>query len=344
MLKMSNRYLNIDEEGFISLEGVRVDDESVGRGLLERLQRAEKDRFVTTWDGQTVLVEAFDQPLVARHVERSGDQFHIVAPYGYRLPISLEKLCVDEWDRFHGLAGEEISFVLSRPAQMEFFDCLDEFDDDSITVGGRRYEIQPYYLSTPEIDDEKFWTKIYQTETPGWEIGEPAKPLEAILPQLKIPKSRVLVLGCGTGQDAAYFARQGHVVTGVDFSSEAISRARQTFGENDQLKFVAGDIFAAKLGTFDLIFEHACYAAIRPDRRSELIRLWRRHLAPGGHVLGIFFMMSKRGGPPFGNSEWELRQKLGKDFRFLYWTRWRHSIERRLGRELVVYAQALKSP
>lgn len=342
---MANRYLSIDEEGFIALNGIRVDDEKIGAGLLDGLQRVEKDRFVTTWDGQTVLVEAFDQPLVARRVEKSGSQFFIIAPYGLRREFNIEKLCLDEWDRFHGLTIEnEIAFVFSRTAQAQFFDLLDEFDDDSITVGGKKFQIPPYYLPVPQIDNQKFWTDIYQTETPGWDLGTPAKPLADIFPQLKLPTSRVLVLGCGSGQDVAYFARNGHVVTGVDFSQEAIERAKKNFGDVPNLDFIQSDIFKLQLsGSFDLIFEHACYAAIRPERREELIRIWMKHLIPGGHLLGIFFMMSRRSGPPFGNSEWELREKLKNRFRFLYWTRWHNSLPQRDGRELVVFAQRSKT-
>jgi hypothetical protein len=45
------------------------------------------------------------------------------------------------------------------------------------------------------------------------------------------------------------------------------------------------------------------------------------------------------GGPPFGSSEWEIRERLKKFFDFLYWTRWKTTPEDRLGIELIVYAQ-----
>jgi 2-polyprenyl-3-methyl-5-hydroxy-6-metoxy-1,4-benzoquinol methylase len=41
-----------------------------------------------------------------------------------------------------------------------------------------------------------------------------------------MPRCRVLVLGCGEGHDAAFFAQNGHIVTGVDISPEAITRAQ----------------------------------------------------------------------------------------------------------------------
>lgn len=344
-----SRFIGIDEEGMIALNGLRVEDEEIGRELLNNIRRLEKDRFITTWGNENVLIEAFDEPVVARHVSRSGSQFQLLGPYGFERAFSIESLCLDEWDRFHGLTEGEtspvdrrISFVFSRPAQMEFFDLVDEFDDESITLEGKRYEIPAFFIENQAMEKSQFWDDLYNGETPGWELGGPAKALVDVLPQLKLNRSRVLVMGCGSGQDAAHLAGQGHIVTAIDFSTEAITRAKKQFGSIPNLEFHQQDVFALNIkGSFDLIYEHTLYPAIPPRRRNDLIKIWRERLAPGGHLLGIFLIMSKRSGPPFGASEWELRERLKKGFRFLYWTRWKNSIERREGRELVVYAQKL---
>jgi 2-polyprenyl-3-methyl-5-hydroxy-6-metoxy-1,4-benzoquinol methylase len=41
------------------------------------------------------------------------------------------------------------------------------------------------------------------------------------------PPAQLLDIGCGTGIDAAYFARRGYIVTGIDRSSEMVNVARQ---------------------------------------------------------------------------------------------------------------------
>lgn len=338
-----SRSLTIDEEGFISLDGARVEDPEVGSELLKNLVKVNNERFTTRWDESEALVEQFDAPLVAHHVARVGDRFTLTMPYGFQRDLLVESLCVDEWDRFHGLTTDKISFVFSRQAQMEFFDAVDEFDDDSITVGGTRVEVRPFFIEDPKVENEKFWTDLYnQPQGPGWELGETSKPLVHVLPQLKMTRSRILVLGCGSGHDAAYLATQGHIVTAVDFSPEAIARAKAEYGKVPNLEFIEADIFKMNIkGPFDLIYEHTCFPAIAPHRRHELIDLWKKHLIPGGHLLGTFLILDKRSGPPFGLSEWELRERLRKSFRFLYWTRWKQSLERRKGVELVVYAQKL---
>jgi SAM-dependent methyltransferase len=338
------RYLPIDEEGYFVFDGRRVDDEDLGREMLSNLRVENKTAIATSLRGQPAWVENFDAPLVARHVRLAADGIagEIDLPYRYTARFSFASLSVDEWDRFHGVTEAGIPFVFSRGAQVEFFDLLDGFDDDSVTVRGQRYAVPPWLLPFGEAHADSFWTNIYRTEEPGWELNRESVALPDILPQLKLSKSRVLILGCGSGNDAAYFARQGHAVTAVDFSEEAIARAEQKYGSVEGLKFVRSDVFdlpADFAGRFDLVFEHTLYCAISPERRNELAGVWRRVLHSQGHLLGVFFAMEKREGPPFGGSEWELRERLKKSFEFLFWTRWRHSLEQRKGKELVVYAR-----
>jgi hypothetical protein len=52
--------------------------------------------------------------------------------------------------------------------------------------------------------------------------------------------------------------------------------------------------------------------------------------------------MERRTHPPFGGTEWELRQRLKKYFHFIFWGRWQNSIDRRNGKEVLVYAQKLR--
>lgn len=338
-----DRYVPVDEDGYFVLDGQRLEDPEAGRELQDGLRLTEQNAVVTSWRGKEVLVEAFDAPLVARHLHPiSGPNAEIDLPYGAKAEFQLESLSVDEWDRFHGMTKAGIPFVFSRQAQMELFDQLDGFDDESITVRGRRVPVPAWLAPHDESRRPGFWTQIYRTETPGWELGQESPVLPAVLPQLKLSRSRVLVLGCGTGHDAAYFAKQGHTVTAVDFSEEAIHRARAVYGGLENLNLVQSDVFALPRewnGRFDLVFEHTCYCAVSPERRNDLVSVWRQALHDQGHLLGVFFAMEKRQGPPFGGSEWEVRQRLKKDFEFLYWTRWRQSQERRKAKELVVFAR-----
>jgi SAM-dependent methyltransferase len=346
------KFLALDEEGYFLSQGARIQDDDYARRLLENLK--VKDRAFVTNDGNyDIFIEAFDEPYVVRHVEPAGaDKFLIQLPYGLEEHFTADTLHLDRSDRIHGRAQNGVPFVFSRSAQMEFFNLLTDFDDDSISIGGKKYPT----LSLDEVDTnqsqaqgEKFWDSQYQQwetngQAPGWELEQPTPALTHVLPQLKIPKGRWAVLGSGTGNDAAHLASQGHLVTSVDISPLAIERAQKKYANLGSARWVQADAFKwaqKNRGEFDYVFEHTFFCAVDPIQRANVVNVWRQLLAPGGHLLAVFFVMDRGEGPPFGASEWEIRELLKKDFQFLYWTRWRHSVPKRQGKELVVYARRL---
>ncbi len=339
------RFIQVDEEGYFALSGARVTDEKYGADLLRSVTLDERGRAFCQLPEGPIWIEAFDQPFVARQISHlANDLFFLNLPYGYSEKFSAGSLTVDEWDRFHGHTERGIPFVMSRPAQAAFFNLLEEFDDESITIAGKHYPVGPIFAPNTAAQRADFWDQVYQSEVPAWELEKPHDAFAATLPQLKLSRSRILVLGAGSGNDAAYFAKQGHKVTGVDFSSEAIARAKTKYGSIENLSFVQSDVFQLPQSMneqFDLVVEHTCYCAIDPTKRSDLIKAWRRVLTDNGFLLGVFFAYDKMAGPPYGGSEWEIRARLQKTFRILYWQRWQKSSPQRLGKEFLVYAQKL---
>jgi SAM-dependent methyltransferase len=349
----TDRYIQLDEEGYFLSNGQRYTDAHFGAELLKNLKYDNRALY-TESDGQLVRVEAYSEPLVARHVWGPHDSVgpQLEFPYGLRADLDPRQLFVDEWDRFRGFSrlpsGLAMPLVLSRTAQNDLFELAESFDDESISLFGSTYTIGDWYNTTANVGASQFWSEHYSNwqndETkPGWELKEPAAPLRDISAQLKLNKSRIIVLGCGTGHDAAYFAQQGHHVTGLDFSSEAISRARAQYGHISNLQFVQADalrIPPEMKGQFDIVFEHTFFCAIDPHRRADAVKTYKQLLAPQGHLLGIFFILDPSPNPPFGMTEWELKEHLKNKFHTLYWTRWRRSIAPRAGKEIVVYAQA----
>lgn len=351
------RYIQIDEEGYFSSSGLRITDEHYGRELLEKI--FVKDRaFFTQTNHEPVCIEAFDAPLVARGVSKKGSHWKLELPYNAIATFEIHTLLTDDWDRFHGRTPSGIPFVFSRAAQMQFFDLLDSFDDESVTSDGQNHPVRTLSQADkdalqqrPDINQSEFWSESYRQwqstgQAPGWELGDAAKPLREVIPQIKIPKSRIVILGCGSGHDAAFLASQGHIVAAVDLSHDAIEKARALYGHVKNLTFFAADAFdfaQKSRGEFDIVFEHTFFCAIDPDRRRELVTAWRSLLHDQGHLLAIFFVLDRTGGPPFGASEWEIRERLRHGFDFRYWTRWKTSIEGRQGKELIVYAQKKSS-
>lgn len=340
-------FLNIDEEGRAFIGESEILDSSDLQQIFDHFHFDEKRTLKTLLDGEEYIVEAFDAPIVIKRVMLSldGKTLSGLSQWGQKLPLDPSLFFTDSFDRFYGVfqgSRGEVFFVLHPKAQEQLFDLLDEFDDETLTLSGKTHPVQSFYQAQNEISHPAYWENVYQTEEkPGWDLGAHAAILSDMLPRLKLPKSRVLVLGSGWGHDAAHFASQGHVVTAVDFSKDAIEGAKQKYKDLN-IEWLQADVFKLPesfRGAFDIVFEHTCFCAIEPRRRAELIQVWNSCLAPQGKLFGIFFSMLKREGPPYGSTEWEIRKLLTKNFQFVFWSRWRGSIHPRLGRELFVYAQ-----
>ncbi len=340
-MNSSPQFIAINEDGFPFSGESHLSVEEKAE-LLSNVHLTETGEIHSQIGGKNIIIEAFDEPLVAKRIYPPTDgspHWQIEAPFQVKKHFILSKLRCDEWDRFHGLTLDKAPFILSRPCQDRLFSLMDSFDDDSVTYQGERYFIQDWIGDKAEVENGAYWNHIYQTEEPGWNLGQPAPALIELLPRFKLPLSRVLVLGCGFGHDAAFFAQQGHIVTAVDISPEALQQAKTNYPQLN-INWVLDDIFQLPSrwqGQFDLIFEHTCYCAINPARRQELVQIWRKLLVPQGQLLAILFAAGRLSGPPFGGSEWEIRKRLGPYFQFLLWKRWRQSLPRRQGRELVVY-------
>lgn len=342
-MSIPTQFVQIDEEGFGLSREVRIQDPLVGQELLQNLEIHAGGTLLSTIGATPVIVEAFDEPYVASQIEFKNNSWEITLPYGVHFSFKLESLSLDEWDRFHGYTSNKIPFVMSRKAQATFFNLLEEFGDDFIQFEGKVYEIAEYWSSNESIEKEQYWSHVYETEpNPGWNLGNPAEALKDMLPRLKISRSRILVLGCGEGHDAAFFAQAGHVVTAVDFSAQAIERGKRLYGHLENLHFIQADIFKLPKEfdqAFDVVFEHTCYCAINPAKRKDLVKVWNRVLVSGGYLMGVFFTFEKRQGPPYGGTEWELRQRLKSSYQPVFWGRWQKSIPARQGKELFIYAR-----
>lgn len=328
-----------------------MQDQSFGKEILEGIHRAPEkyNIFISTVQGSDYIVEAFDQPFIVQQVYKiSEEKWELELPYGIRKNLDLTQLTVDEWDRFHGRTPENIPYVFSRKAQGEFFNLVSEFDDDGFSIGDETYAVGSFFSNRDDVRKDKFWSKIYKetNNQPGWDLNGPTPILKHIIPQLKIPKSRILVVGCGRGHDAFELSQRGNVVTAVDFSEEAIKEAKRLYPENENLKFIQADVFNMPekyFGYFDIVFEHTLFCAIDPAKRNDLIRVYKSMLADHGHLLGIFFVMDKMDGPPFGGTEWEYRERLKKHFQLMYWTKWKAETTRAAGIELIIYGKKISS-
>ena len=106
-------------------------------------------------------------------------------------------------------------------------------------------------------------------------------------------ESKVVDFGCGPGLYANRLARAGVKVTGLDFSANSLSYAREKAAD-EQLKidYVETDYLDYDSDRrFDLVMMIMCdFCALSPDQRSLILNKFHTLLADGG----LFFLMSIR--------------------------------------------------
>ena len=168
------------------------------------------------------------------------------------------------------------------------------------------------------------WNQRYETQDTPWEKGLPAPPLLEFLERdgpSVWGEGRVLVPGCGTGHDVRALAAAGCKPLGLDLAPNALELARanpkvgaETYELGDFL-----DPAWRKNKSFNAIFEHTCYCAIDPSRRDDDAAACAELIAPGGHLVGVFFLTpndpgEENDGPPFNASIPELDARFTSAF------------------------------
>ena len=100
---------------------------------------------------------------------------------------------------------------------------------------------------------------------------------------------RVLIVGCGLGDDAEYMAGLGAKVTAFDLSPTAIDWCRQRFPQS-QVDYQVVDLFAAPadwLHSFDLAIEIYTIQALPANIRPTAIDCIGNFIAPHGKLLVV---------------------------------------------------------
>jgi SAM-dependent methyltransferase len=116
----------------------------------------------------------------------------------------------------------------------------------------------------------------------------------------------VVEFGCGTGADACLFARRGHCVTALDFSTSAIAATTNAAQRARLTNLTARQLDYSRLplpfpdGAFDLAYSHLGLHYFPDDLTDALFAEIRRILRPGG----IFAIRCKSVADPlFGQGE-----------------------------------------
>ncbi|HEX4000565.1 MAG TPA: class I SAM-dependent methyltransferase [Pirellulales bacterium] len=140
-------------------------------------------------------------------------------------------------------------------------------------------------MSAPKKSD---FEALYAGQAP-WDI---ARAQAVFVAAAKRITGAVLDCGCGTGENALYFAAHGRQVIGIDFLDEPIRRARLKANERGvNAKFLVRDALA--LGEmserFDNAIDSGLFHTFSDENRPRYVAGLKSVLKPGGRLFLLCF-------------------------------------------------------
>ncbi|MCZ6834417.1 MAG: methyltransferase domain-containing protein [Planctomycetota bacterium] len=172
----------------------------------------------------------------------------------------------------------------------------------------------PSHLSTDIDVFESIYTQAEgdRARVP-WDDGQPSPALinwlNAIAPSIVRCGARVVVPGCGLGDDAVGLLHRGYEVTAFDLSPTAIEWARRDDPLNERCYHVA-DLFETPSRwkhRFDLVVEINTIQSLPPSMRESTLGALKELMSPHGHLLVICRGLDETEECPEG-PPWPLRE------------------------------------
>lgn len=160
--------------------------------------------------------------------------------------------------------------------------------------------------------DKNHFASAY-SETAPWDIG---KPQPAFVEAADKISGSILDAGCGTGENALFFAQHGQQVTGIDFLEEPIQRAKQKAVERGlSANFLVMDALALQEipQVFDKVIDCGLFHVFNFADRRKYVEGLTSVLRPGGRLFLMCFSDEEpRGAGPRRISRLDLRAAFAK--------------------------------
>lgn len=155
------------------------------------------------------------------------------------------------------------------------------------------------------MKNEKMFQERYKSGDTPWDFGRPDFNLVNAVINNPIQGVRALDVGCGTGDNAIWLAKNGFQVTGIDVSDIALDRARTKAAKaNVECAFVLADFLKDKIkgAPFGFVFDRGCFHTF--DSKSDK-RLFAQHVADHLKLGGLWLTLTgnadehgRKQGPP----------------------------------------------
>ncbi|MEX2559019.1 MAG: class I SAM-dependent methyltransferase [Pirellulales bacterium] len=138
------------------------------------------------------------------------------------------------------------------------------------------------------IPDRATFESAYAGQAP-WDIGRPQKAFIDVAERIT---GSILDAGCGTGDNALFFAGRGHNVTGIDFLAEPINRAKQKATERGlTATFLVMDALSLNElpEVFDAVIDSGLFHVFSDEDRRRYVEGLATVLRPGGRLFLLSF-------------------------------------------------------
>ena len=149
--------------------------------------------------------------------------------------------------------------------------------------------------------------------TPPWDIGRPQKEFVELMRRGEI-EGTVLDIGCGTGENALFFAGEGYEVWGIDSAPLAIQKAREkAAGRGLPVHFlVMNALELPRLGRkFDTATDSGLFHTLSDEDRPVFVDALATVLSPGGRYFMLCFSdLEPPGYGPRRVTEREIRESF----------------------------------
>ena len=138
---------------------------------------------------------------------------------------------------------------------------------------------------------EDRFKEMYKSGFTPWDIGKPDFNLVEVVTQRPIQSCKALDIGCGTGDNSIWLARNGFQVTGTDTSDIALEKAKdKALKAYLGCNFILADFLNTKIegAPFGFAFDRGCFHAFSSeDERKRFAQNVAAHLDEAGLWLSL---------------------------------------------------------
>jgi len=249
-----------------------------GSFLSEEIEKSERNYDVIITSN---CLEHFDDPIeiLNKHLEYTDEYYILLVPYEEEPLSEYHNYKFTENTFPHRLRNFKKSFQKVIDMSGDVFwngsQLLVVYEKESIDIKEKVNELES---SSPEIWDKVADAYVNDIIEPDIEI---ANSLEDILLNLKISKNaKLLELGSGSGHLSGLLSKSGYDVTCLDFSENALKKAKAFFDENAfEGKFIKSDIFDLDVNKndYDVLWNSGVMEHFTDSELEILLKTIRKH-------------------------------------------------------------------